>query len=94
MNEASLPSGRLMLRSPDFVVSTTSVMPGPLEFFRSTSTLSRSLSQATSRSALGLIRSAVTEAAVTFWGCWSRAAASRARHGVSRVHARSVLPFA
>ena len=63
-NEASLPSGRLIRTSPVLVESTTSVMPGPCELCRSTSTLSRSASQATSRSALGLIRSAVTEADV------------------------------
>src|SRR3954452_10598903 len=67
-------------------------MPGPRELFRSTSTLSRSASQATRRSALGLIRSAVTEPRETFSGCWSRAAASSARHGVIRVHARSEFP--
>ena len=33
------------------------------------------------------------DAEVTFSGCWSRAAASSARHGVSRVQARSVLPL-
>ena len=59
-----------------------------------TGTRSRSLSQATSRSALGLIRSAVTDADVTFSGYWSSAAASSARHGVIRVQARSVLPVA
>ena len=67
-------------------------MPGPFEPLRSTRTLSRSASQATSRSALGLIRSAVTEPPVTLSGCWSSAAASSARHGVIRVQARSVLP--
>ena len=40
-----------------------SVMPGPREFLRSMRTLSRSDSQATSSSALGLIRSAVDRAA-------------------------------
>src|SRR4051812_25691531 len=67
-------------------------MPGPPEFFRSTFTLSRSDSHATSSSALGLIRSPVTEPPVIFGWCWSRAAANKARHGVMRVQARSVLP--
>src|SRR4051812_1154324 len=83
-----------MVMSPDLVLITTSVMPGPAEVCRDTSTRSRSLSQATSRSALGLIRSAVTDADVTFSGYWSSAAASSARHGVIRVQARSVLPVA
>ena len=56
-------------------------------------TFSRSPSQAPSRSALGLIRSAVTDAPVTLSWCWSSAAASSARHGVIRVQARSVLPL-
>src|SRR3954447_16626161 len=67
-------------------------MPGPPEFFRSTFTLSRSDSHATNSSALGLIRSPVTEPPVIFGWCWSRAAANKARHGVMRVQARSVLP--
>ena len=41
-------------------------MPGPCELCGRPRTLSRSASQATSRSALGLIRSAVTEPPVTF----------------------------
>ena len=43
---------------------------------------------------LGLIFSAVTDAAVIFTGCWSTAAASSARHAVILVQARSVLPGA
>ena len=78
---ASRPSSRAMVIGPCLVSITTWVMPGPSEVCRSTGTLSRSLSQATSRSALGLIRSAETDARVTLSGCWSRAAASSARHG-------------
>ncbi len=73
---------------------TTSVIPGPSELFRVTSIFSRSASQAESRSALGLIRSAVTEADSTLAGFWSNAAASSARQPVIRVQARSVLPGA
>src|SRR5688572_11082131 len=67
-------------------------MPGPPELLRCTCTFSLSVSQVTIRSALGLIRSAVTDAAVTGVSYWSSAEASSARHGVSRVQARSVLP--
>ncbi len=45
--------------------ATTSVIPGPLELLRSTVMRSRSHSHAASRSALGLIRSAVTQAGCT-----------------------------
>ncbi len=41
-----------------------------------------------------VVEAAVTEAEVTVVSYWSSAAASRARHGVSLVHARSVLPGA
>ena len=44
----------------------THVIPGPLEVPRASLTRSRSASQAASRSALGLIRSAVTDAARHF----------------------------
>ena len=83
-----------MVIGPSAVSRTTSVIPGPCEVARAAFTLSRSASQAASRSALGLIRSAVTVADLTLSGCWSSAAASRARHGVSRVQARSVVPGA
>ena len=59
---ASLPSSRLIRIGPCLVSSTTSVMPGPVESCRATLTLRRSASQLASRSALGLIRSAVTDA--------------------------------
>ena len=65
-----------------------------VEFDLVAGTRSRSLSQASSRSALGLIRSAVTRIPVIFFGDWSSAAARSARHGVIRVHERSVLPGA
>ena len=68
------------------------MIPGPFELWRDTFTLRRSASHVTSRSALGLIRSAVTDAEVTAVSYWSRAEASSARQGVSRVQARSVLP--
>src|SRR6478609_1836344 len=82
-----------MLIGPSLVSRTTLVMPGPDEFLRATSTLRRSPSQAPRSSALGLIRSAVTDTPVTLKWCWSSAAANSARHGVIRVQARSVLPF-
>ena len=91
---ASRPSERETVTSPSLVVSTTEVMPGPSELPRVTSHLSRSASQAESRSALGLTRSAVTDAESTLPDCWSMAAASRARQPVIRVQARSVLPGA
>ena len=77
---------------PSTVSISTAVMPGPFDVLRTTSTLSWLRIHAVSRSALGLTRSAETVAPVTLSGCWSSAAASRARHGVSRVQARSVLP--
>ena len=68
------------------------MIPGPFELWRDTFTLRRSASHVTSRSALGLIRSAVTDAEVAAVSYWSRAEASSARQGVSLVQARSVLP--
>ena len=91
---ASLPSSRVIRIGPLLVSSATSVMPGPLELWRATFTLSRSVSQVASRSALGLIRSAVTDADVAVVWYWSSDEASSARHGVRRVQARSVLPGA
>ena len=93
-NCASSPSGRVISMAPPPVTSLTSVIPGPLELTLSIGTLSRSVSQATSRSALGLAFSAETLPPLILAGYWSSAAASRARQGVSRVHERSVLPSA
>ena len=81
-----------MRMSPALVVSVTSEMPTPSERLRVSGARSRSTSHPPSRSALGLIRSAVTLIPVTLASTWSSAAASSARHGVIRVQARSVLP--
>lgn len=67
-------------------------MPGPLLAFTLVGTRSRLHSHAASRSALALPRSASMVAPVTRLCGWSRAAASSARHGVIRVHDRSVSP--
>ena len=54
--------------------------------------LSRDVSQAAIRSAVGFFGSATTEPPV-IWPCgWSRVAASSERHGVARVQLRSVSP--
>ena len=81
-----------MAMSPLSVVIRTAVMPGPLLVTCLTGTPSRLPSQATSSSADGLLLSASTRAPVTAAGYWSRAAASSARQGVSRVQLRSVSP--
>ena len=62
------------------------VIPGPVLISRITSTFNRECNQAASRSAEGLPRSASTATDLILAGYWSSAAASRARHGVNRVH--------
>ena len=78
--------------SPAAVVIRTAVIPGPWVILRATFTFRQDCSQAASRSADGLLRSASTVAPLIRAGYWSRAAASSARHRVSRVQDRSVSP--
>lgn len=78
--------------TPFLVSIRTAVRPGPAETVRSTGTLSRSASHMASSSQLGFSDSPSTVAETTWADCWSSEAASIERHGVMRVHARSVSP--
>ncbi len=91
---ASPPSALFRTMSPSFVARRTAVRPGPDDSVRRTGTCSRSASHMASSSQLGLSPSPSTVAETTVRACWSSAAASMERHGVIRVHARSVSPGA
>lgn len=89
---ASEPSGRSSTIGPELVSIRTDVRPGPADFERRTGTFNRSASHIASSSTLGLNSSPSTSAEVTSHTTWSSAAASIERHGVIRVHERSVSP--
>ena len=89
------PSGRTRSMAPLLRSSRTLTMPVPVrDLARRTGQRRVRASQPASRSVDGESDAPVTVASVTASnGGWSRAAASRPRHSVTRVQARSVSPL-